>query len=113
MAKARKSHLPERHVPKTVEWLWANEGFEQRYPILFELLAAGLYEGEPRVGATLTLFVSDGRLKVSLSDRHTEQVLYLTLEPFDDILAEVEVLLAKGGDAWKSTHKNGSVKAPF
>jgi len=113
MAKARKSHLPARHVPKTLEWLWANEDFEERYPILYELLAAGMYEGEPRIGATLTLFVTDGRLKASISDRQTEQVLYLTLEPLADVLGEVEVLLAKNGDGWKSAHRNGAVKPPF
>jgi len=108
MAKAKRSFLPEKHVPKTVQWLWANEAFEERYPALYELLASGVFEGETRRGATLTLFVSDGRLKASITDRQTEQVVYVVLEPLDDVLAEVEAHLVSSGVIWTSTRKNGA-----
>jgi len=102
MSKAKKSYLPEKSAAKTVPWLWANDKFEEKYPALYELLAAGLYEGEPRKPATLTLYVLDGRLKAVLSDKHTGQALWLTLEPFDDVLAEVELRLTDGKEAWKA-----------
>lgn len=105
MAKARKTFLPSQVAPKTLEWLWANDAFEARYPALYELLAAGILEGDPRVGATVTLFVSDGRLKASVVDRQTDQALWLTLEPFDDVLAEIELAVTSGKEAWKSTRK--------
>jgi len=108
MAKGKKTFLPSRSSPATVEWLWANKQFQERYPALFELLAAGLYEGEPRKGATVTLFCVDGRLKACIADRHTEQALWVTLEPFDDVLAEVELAVSKAEAEWKSTHKNGA-----
>lgn len=108
MAKAKKSFLPQRSQPSTLEWLWANKDFQDRYPALYELLAAGLYDGEPRKGATVTLFCVDGRLKACVADRHTEQALWITLEPFEDVLAEIELAVAKADQEWKATHKNGA-----
>lgn len=112
MAKSRKSFLPVKSEPKTLQWLWANPAFEEKYPALFELLAAGLYEGEPRRGATVTLFCVDGRLKASVADRHTGMALWVTLEPFEDILAEIELAVASPSAEWKATNKN-SEKTPF
>lgn len=105
MAKARKTFLPSPVAPKTLEWLWANDKFAEKYPALYELLAAGTLEGDPRTGATVTLFVGDGRLKASIVDRQTDQALWLTLEPFDDVLAEMELAITSGKEAWKSTRK--------
>jgi len=108
MAKAKVSFLPQRSQPSTVEWLWANKDFQDRYPALYELLAAGLYEGQPRKGATVTLFCVDGRLKACIADRHTEQALWVTLEALTDVLAEVEAGVSSASQEWKSTHKNGA-----
>jgi hypothetical protein len=108
MAKVKTSFLPTKQAPKTLPWLWANDDFEKKYPALYELLAAGLYEGEPRKGATVTLFVGDGRLKASVADRHTGNALWLTLEPFADVLAEIELAITSGKEAWKATSKNGA-----
>jgi hypothetical protein len=107
MAKQRRSYLPDRSSPKTVAWLWANDDFQERYPALFELLAAGLFEGEPRKGATVTLFCVDGRLKACIADRHTDQALWVTLEAATDCIAEIEMAVQTASDEWKSTKKNG------
>jgi len=107
MAKQRKTFIPAQKAKTTLEWMWANRAFENKYPALYELLACGLWDGEPRKGATLTLFVSDGRLKACLADRHTYQALWVTLEPFEDILAEVELAAASDKAEWKPTGKNG------
>jgi hypothetical protein len=112
MAKSKKSFLPTKSDPRVVEWLWANEQFQDKYPALFELLAAGLYEGSVRKGATVTLFCVDGRLKACVADRHTEQALWVTLEPFEDVLAEVELAVSNADAEWKATKKNGHA-VPF
>lgn len=110
MAKVKRSFLPTVKAPQTLEWLWANEKFEDKYPALFELLAKGIFEGQPRVGASVTLFASDGRLKACISDRETHQALWLTLEPFEDVLAEIELAIVQGKEAWRST--NGKAAKP-
>jgi hypothetical protein len=97
--------------PKTVEWLWANKDFQAKYPAVFELLSAGLVEDDVRKGATITLFCSDGRLKACVVDRQTDQALWLTLEPFEDVLAEVELSVSKADAEWKARakHANGAI----
>lgn len=113
MAKAKPTFLPSRESGKTIEWLWCNEAFVAKYPALYELLAAGMFEGEPRKGATITLFCGDGRLKACIADRETGQGVWLALEPFEDILAELELAVAGGTVEWRSLKKGGDVKAPF
>jgi hypothetical protein len=105
MGKARKSFLPERSSPTTVEWLWHNTDFQKRYPAVYELLAAGIWEGEPRKGATVTLFCVDGRLKACVADRNTEQALWITLEAAGDCLDEIEAAVAAANAEWKATNK--------
>jgi hypothetical protein len=107
MGKTKRSFLPSAGVSQTVEWLWACEKFQAKYPALYELLAAGLYEGEARKGATLTIFALDGRLKASISDRQTRQCMWLTLEPFEDVLAEIELAVASGKESWRPAGRNG------
>jgi len=110
MAKAKPSFLPKRESGKTVEWLWCNDGFQTKYPALYELLAVGLYEGEPRKGATITLFCGDGRLKACVADRETGQALWLALEPFEDVLAELELLVAAGTQQWRALRKGQDLR---
>ena len=106
MATTKRSFLPVKSEPKTLQWLWSNHEFEEKYPALFELLAAGLYEGEPRKGATVTLFCVDGRLKACVSDRHSGMALWLTLEPFSDVLAEIELGVSQHSAEWKQLKGN-------
>jgi hypothetical protein len=108
MAKPKRSFLPHPKQRETSEWLWANKNFEEKYPALYEILAAGMFEGDVRKGATVTLFASDGRLKACVSDRHTHLALWITLEPFVDILAEIEVALTQEKPEWKPLNKNGA-----
>jgi len=113
MAKSKPSYIPAKADAKPLEWLWCNDQFLAKYPALFELLSSGMYEGEPRKGATITLFASEGRLKACVTDRQTDQSMYLSLEPYEDILAEIELLVAAGTHVWRSNRKNGHEKPPF
>lgn len=110
MAKAKPSFLPSREQGKTIEWLWAHDGFVAKYPALYELLASGMFEGEPRKGATVTLFCGDGRLKACIADRETGNGMWLDLEPFEDILAELELLITSGKHQWRSLKKGQDMK---
>lgn len=112
MAKQPRSFLPAKAGPKVVPWLWANDEWHERLPALYELLSAGIYEGEERKPASLSLFVAEGRLKACIRDRQTRQALWLTLEGKMDVLSEIEALLQSGGGEWRSFEKD-PVKAPF
>lgn len=108
MAKGKKSVLPGTETKRTVEWLWANDTFQDRYPALYEFLASGMYEGEQRKGGSITLFCGNGRLKVCFHDKQTQNAFYAQLEPMDDIVNELEVILAGEHDPWQSTQRNGA-----
>lgn len=110
MAKQARSFLPAKAGPKVVPWLWANDEWHERYPALYELLAAGLYEGDARKPATLTLFVSEGRLKGCIRDRHTKQSLWLTLEGNIDILVEIEAAITNGSGEWRAFKGSGDLE---
>lgn len=109
MAKGKRSFLPTKSDPKTVEWLWANDDFQERFPAVYELLARGMYEGQPRKGATVTLFCVDGRLKCCVSDRESGQGLWITLEAAGDCLEEIERAVAQEAAEWRPMKKgNGN-----
>lgn len=110
MAQSRPSFLPKKDAGKAVEWLWCNDGFMAKYPALYELLAVGMYEGEPRKGATITLFCGDGRLKACIADRETAQGIWLALEPFEDVLAELELAIASGKVEWRGLKKGQDMR---
>jgi len=114
MAKKTKSFLPAPKLPEQLEWLWENETWRERFPALHELLAAGLFEGEPRKPATLTFFVSEGRLKAAIADRQTGLTMFLTLEVKGCVIDEVEAAVAAGKGEWRDSRKNGDKSAaPF
>ena len=110
MGKAKPSFLPSRENGKPIEWLWADDAFMAKYPACYELLARGMYEGEPRKGATITLFCSDGKLKACVADRETGQGIWLALGPFEDVLAEIELVVAAGTQEWRSLRKGQDMK---
>jgi len=101
MGDAPKSYLPSKAAPSLLLWHWESEGWQKRYPALFQLLSLAQADGGPREGATLTLFTGEGRLKASLFDRHTEMTLWLTLEGQDDTLAEIDQLIRQGKGEWR------------
>lgn len=109
-SKSKGSFLPPPAGPKVVPWLWVNETWHDQYPAVFELLCAGTYEGEARKPATLTLFVSEGRLKACIRDRQTRQNCWMTLEAVGDVIGEIEALLQAGKAEWRSDSKNGSME---
>lgn len=113
MAKQAKSYLPEKAGPRVVPWLWANDEWHDKLPALYELLAAGLYAGEERKPATLTVFVSEGRLKACIRDRHTKQALWITLEGGLNLTEEVEHAIQSGSGEWRSFGKENGEATPF
>lgn len=114
MAKTNgKSYLPAKSGPRVVPWLWINDQWHEKLPAIFELLAAGIYEGEERKPATITFFVSEGRLKCCIRDRQTRQNAWMTLEAEGDIFAEVEALIVAGKAEWRSDKKGDGVEAVF
>jgi hypothetical protein len=113
MAKAKVSALPSKAGPKVVPWLWANDAWQEAYPALYELLAAGLYEGEQRKPATLSIFVSEGRLKACVRDRHTKQALWLTLEGNIDLIREIEDAITSSAGEWRAFRSGDENGATF
>jgi hypothetical protein len=68
---------------------------------LFEFLAAGDWEGEPRKGGSISLFTSQQRLKVCFLDKQTQKAFYAPIDPTGDILEALEQLLAGEHDPWE------------
>jgi len=110
MAKQPKSFLPAKASPKVTPWLWANDAWQDAFPAVFELLAAGIYEGEPRKPATLTIFVSEGRLKCCIRDRQSRQNCWMTLEGEINVLQEIERLLVAEKADWRPDKKGDSIE---
>jgi hypothetical protein len=110
MAKQATSYLPSKSGPKIVPWLWSNDKWFETYPALYQLLAAGIDEGDERKPATLTIFVSEGRLKATVHDRHTRQRLWLTLEGDIDLLREIEALIVSKGGEWRPDKAKGDME---
>lgn len=113
MGKQKSSYLPPKAGPRNVTWLWSNEEWFAKFPALYELLASGIYEGDPRKPASLSLFVSEGRLKAVVRDRHTRQALWLTLEGNTDVISEIEALIVSGGGEWRPFKEGQDDKVPF
>lgn len=110
MAKQPKSFLPSKAGQKVLPWLWANDAWQEAYPALYELLSAGIVEGEERKPATLTVFVSEGRLKACLRDRHTRQSLWLTLEGDINVLVEVEKAIVDHSGEWRADKRGETLE---
>jgi len=113
MGKQKGSYLPAKQGDRNVTWLWASDDWYAKFPALYELLASGIYEGDPRKPASLSLFVSEGRLKAVIRDRHTRQALWLTLEGSLDPIAEIEALIVAGGGEWRAFNDKEKVEGPF
>src|SRR6185503_7583041 len=63
MAKS-KSVLPSKASATKREKHWDDPHFQERAPGLYEFLSAALLDGEERKGGSVTLFCSNGALKV-------------------------------------------------
>jgi hypothetical protein len=75
--------------------------FVRRFPCLAYLLACPQDGLKPRQGATVTMFAEQGRLKIALVDRHTNQTGMLTLSQEADPLEQVEDALSGRRVEWR------------
>jgi len=113
MAKAKKSILPTSEAPKTPQWLWANTAFEERCPAMYEFLACGIQDDKPRKGGSVTLFVSQARLKVCFLDKQTQMAFYSVLDAQGDVLSELEAILAGEHEPWAPVKPGSGGKPVF
>lgn len=96
-------HLPRKKSLDELVCHWEDDGtFCQRYPALYQLLSCAKDGQKFRPGARLTFFCDTGRLKASIWDEHTQQAWYCTLEPGEDVLAEIEAMLQAGKGEWRA-----------
>lgn len=97
-----KSFLPTRRNQIAGEPYFEDAEFGAAYPALYELLASSQGpDGKCRLGASLSLFAEDGRLKVCVNDRTSGLVWFCTLESARGILEQVETLLQKEAGQWR------------
>jgi len=111
MAKV-KSFLPSKNEVQKREWHWEDAVFAQRAPALYEFLATALVDSEERKGGSITLFCSNGALKVCFSDRHTRLAFYAILDASGDLLEALEQTLVGGHEPW-APMKQFDGKVPF
>lgn len=113
MAKAKRTILPSKSLPSQTAWLWSDSAFEERCPALYEFLACGIVDGEPRKGGSITLFVSQARLKVCFLDKTTQMAFYGVLEPGIALWEELEGMLAGEHEPWQPSKSGGGGKPVF
>lgn len=111
MSKSR-SVLPSARDAKVPSHHWRDEEFEKRFPSLFEFLALGIVDEEPRKGGSINLFCASGRLKVNFFDKHTQMHFFTDLKGVDPLLMELEAILSGDHEGWQSAKKDVG-KVPF
>jgi len=74
---------------------------EQSAPLLHALLTLTSWKGDKRTPATLILFAEDGRYKVTVNDRQSARVAFVTLDSTEGMLEYLESLLADDGLEWR------------
>lgn len=88
--------------------------FYERYPRLFEHLAALQYEGEEggsRQTSTLLLFAQDGVWKCFLRDRDAGEFLPLSFPSFEGLLDALEAALGEEVSVWRKDRASGAPEA--
>jgi hypothetical protein len=70
---------------------------------LWEFLAREQWEGgeEPREPGTAMIFYGDGRAKGMLNDKAQGLVAFTTLNPLDDVLLQMDCMVADPGTDWR------------
>lgn len=98
----------KKATPRIPEWHWSDDEFRAEYPAVYHLLAQGRLEGVYRPGGSVTIFADDQRLKAVISDKHTEQYLFLTLDAAKGLWEQLEAYLRHHQDEWRTRkEKNG------
>lgn len=74
----------------------------RNWPYLIEYLTLTKYDdGTPRETATMTVFVHDGTLKVSLNDRAQGRVGFMTVRCLEAVLSDLEAKLRSDDMDWR------------
>jgi len=107
-----KSVLPD---PKSVglrKWHFESLYFAETYPGLYEFLATGVRDNEPRKGGSINLFAHNGSLKVCFTDKETQMAFYAVLNAAEPLIEQLEGILAGEHDPWSKV-KGAMPPAPF
>lgn len=103
--EAAKVQAKANGRPCTDTWLCTNAKL-----IVEHLTEAVWDDGKPRVTSTLTVFVEDGCLKVSLNDRDQCRSLYASAESVQGAIKAIEEALATGATDWRAWRTGGKKK---
>jgi len=74
---------------------------ETRFPALWEYLTCQLVGDKGRLTSTLIVSCEDGQVKLCLSDRETNQVLWKSSKTVLGVLEAIEEALATGTAEWR------------
>lgn len=85
-----------------------DESFARAYPTIADYLCSVRWEdGSPRVPSTLSVFVQDGSIKVSVNDKDQDRGLYVSAESLEEALALAERALQLDNPPWRSYSGKG------
>jgi len=102
------------HHGESAGYVWVCEDFRERWPEVYDHLAAKFFEGDPkqpRRTSTLTLFGEDGLLKFCLRDREEGRCAFVGAL---DLVGGLECLsksLAQGSIVWRLDRAAGHAEA--
>jgi len=95
------SVLPTRRAASPATRHYDDPEMAIELPALYELLTTAIVDGEPRKGSKLTIQCSEGYLKVSIWDDHTDMCWFATLETWKDLLTTVDRMVAANKGEWR------------
>jgi len=76
-------------------------GFQATWPAIWEYLTCLLIGDKGREAATLIVCAEEGQVKLCLSDRETNRVLWRTAETFQGAMDALERALEAGAKDWR------------
>lgn len=90
------------------DYVFEDQAFRDRYPILFELLASTeKVEGKRRKPCTLTLVAEDGLVKCGLKERDRNLSLWTSSETVGGVFAALEEALGERPVRWRKVEWHG------
>lgn len=97
-------YLPPMPIERGgIPFHFVDDNFQAAFPRLYALLAVAKGLDTPqRQPASLTIFVSNKRLSVCISDRYTCQKCFVTLDTERPFWDQIEAFLGKPECEWKS-----------
>lgn len=111
MAKSR-SVLPSKDLAGQTKFWFVDQPFEEKCPCVYEFLSTAMLDGEVRKGGSISVFASNGALKVCYLDKHTQMCFYSSLDPSKSLWDQLETILQGQHEPWQSVKKDAG-KVPF